>query len=57
MIGGRLNLPSDMSKAASPGGLVGWRVTGIGMLMAFVYQGLATRKPDLMPVQGHLDRM
>jgi hypothetical protein len=47
--GGVFNLPSDMSKAASPGAvLVGWLVTGIGMLMlAFVYQGLATRQPDL----------
>jgi hypothetical protein len=56
--GRRLNLPSDMSKATSPGAvLVGWRVTGIGMLMAFVHQGLATRKPGSMPAQGHLDRM
>jgi hypothetical protein len=47
--GGVFNLPSDMSKAASPGAvLVGWLVSGIGMLMlAFVYQGLATRKPEL----------
>jgi arginine:ornithine antiporter/lysine permease len=47
--GGVFNLPSDMSKAASPAAiLVGWLVTGIGMLMlAFVYQGLATRKPVL----------
>jgi amino acid transporter len=47
--GGVFNLPSDMSKAASPGAiLLGWLVTGIGMLMlAFVYQRLATRKPDL----------
>jgi arginine:ornithine antiporter/lysine permease len=47
--GGVFNLPSDMSKAASPGAiLIGWLVTGMGMLMlAFVYQGLANRKPDL----------
>jgi len=47
--GGVFNLPSDMSKAASPGAiLIGWLVTGIGMLMlAFVYQSLAVRKPDL----------
>jgi arginine:ornithine antiporter/lysine permease len=47
--GGVFNLPSDMSRASSPGAiLIGWAVTGVGMLMlAFVYQGLATRKPDL----------
>ena len=47
--GGVFNLPSDMSKAASPGAIViGWLITGFGMLMlAFVYQGLAVRKPDL----------
>ncbi|HVO00799.1 MAG TPA: arginine-ornithine antiporter [Candidatus Cybelea sp.] len=47
--GGVFNLPSDMSKAASPGAiLLGWLITGIGMLMlAFVYQSLAVRKPDL----------
>jgi arginine:ornithine antiporter/lysine permease len=28
--------------------VIGWLITGIGMLMlAFVYQSLATRKPDL----------
>ncbi|MCW2243108.1 arginine-ornithine antiporter [Azospirillum canadense] len=47
--GGVFNLPSDMSKGASPGAiLIGWFITGIGMLMlAFVYQSLAVRKPDL----------
>jgi arginine:ornithine antiporter/lysine permease len=47
--GGVFNLPSDMSGRASPGAiLIGWVVTGIGMLMlAFVYQNLATRKPKL----------
>lgn len=47
--GGVFNLPSDMSRAASPGAvMVGWVITGIGMLMlAFVYQNLANRKPDL----------
>jgi arginine:ornithine antiporter/lysine permease len=47
--GGVFNLPSDMSRSAGPGAIViGWIVTGIGMLMlAFVYQGLAMRKPDL----------
>lgn len=47
--GGVFNLPSDMSRAASPAAIViGWLITGIGMLaLAFVYQGLALRKPDL----------
>jgi arginine:ornithine antiporter / lysine permease len=49
MIGAVFNLPSDMSKAAAPGAIIiGWLITGIGMLMlAFVYQSLAIRKPDL----------
>jgi arginine:ornithine antiporter/lysine permease len=47
--GGVFNLPSDMSRGASPGAIViGWLITGVGMLMlAFVYQGLAIRKPEL----------
>jgi arginine:ornithine antiporter/lysine permease len=47
--GGVFNLPSDMSRAASPGAIIiGWIVTGVGMLMlAFVYQNLAVRKPNL----------
>jgi arginine:ornithine antiporter/lysine permease len=47
--GGVFNLPSDMSRGASPGAiLIGWIITGIGMLMlAFVYQSLALRKPEL----------
>lgn len=47
--GGVFNLPSDMSRAASPGAiLVGWIITGFGMLtLALVYQSLAIRKPDL----------
>src|SRR5262245_4417167 len=47
--GGVFNLPSDMSRGASPGAItIGWVITGIGMLMlAFVYQRLAIRKPDL----------
>ena len=47
--GGVFNLPSDMSKAASPGAIIiGWLITGLGMLMlAFVYQDLAVRKPEL----------
>ena len=47
--GGVFNLPSDMSAHASPGAIIiGWLITGIGMLMlAFVYQNLAVRKPAL----------
>jgi arginine:ornithine antiporter / lysine permease len=47
--GGVFNLPSDMSRGASPGAIIiGWIVTGIGMLtLAFVYQSLAVRKPNL----------
>jgi len=47
--GGVFNLPSDMSRGASPLAImIGWLITGIGMLMlAFVYQGLALRKPHL----------
>lgn len=47
--GGVFNLPSDMAAHASPGAIViGWCITGVGMLaLAFVYQGLAVRKPDL----------
>jgi arginine:ornithine antiporter/lysine permease len=47
--GGVFNLPSDMSAAASPGAIaIGWGITALGMMMlAFVYQGLAMRKPAL----------
>lgn len=47
--GGVFNLPSDMSRHAGPGAIIiGWLITGLGMLMlAFVYQGLALRKPNL----------
>lgn len=47
--GGVFNLPSDMSGRASPGAIIiGWLITGFGMLMlAFVYQSLAVRKPQL----------
>jgi arginine:ornithine antiporter/lysine permease len=47
--GGVFNLPSDMSRHASPGAIViGWIITAIGMLtLAFVYQDLALRKPAL----------
>src|SRR5690242_760295 len=50
MIGsGIFALPSQMAGSAAPGPLlIGWAVTGIGMLMlAFVFQTLATRKPDV----------
>jgi arginine:ornithine antiporter/lysine permease len=47
--GGVFHLPGDMSRHAAAGAIIlGWVITGIGMLMlAFVYQGLAVRKPDL----------
>jgi arginine:ornithine antiporter/lysine permease len=47
--GGVFNLPSDMSRHASPAAIIiGWIITGFGMLMlAFVYQNLAVRKPEL----------
>ena len=47
--GGVFSLPQNMAKGASPGAvLIGWLITGIGMLaLAFVYQGLSTRKPAL----------
>jgi len=50
MIGaGVFALPQNMATAASPGAtLIGWIITGIGMLaLAFVYQDLATRRPEL----------
>ncbi len=47
--GGVFSLPQNMAKGASPGAVViGWLITGVGMLaLAFVYQGLSTRKPGL----------
>lgn len=47
--GGVFNLPRDMSVGAAPGAIIlGWVITGLGMLtLAFVFQGLAVRKPDL----------
>ena len=47
--GGVFNLPRDMSSGAGAAAIIiGWLVSGIGMLMlAFVYQGLAVRKPAL----------
>ena len=50
MIGsGIFALPSQRAGSAAPGPLViGWLVTGVGMLMlAFVFQSLAQRKPDV----------
>jgi arginine:ornithine antiporter / lysine permease len=50
MIGsGIFALPSQMAGSAAPGPLViGWAITGVGMLMlAFVFQTLAARKPDV----------
>ena len=47
--GGVFSLPQNIAKGASPGAIIiGWLITGIGMLaLAFVYQGLSTRKPKL----------
>lgn len=47
--GGVFSLPGDMSSRAAPGAIIiGWAITGVGMLaLAFVYQGLSRRKPDL----------
>jgi arginine:ornithine antiporter/lysine permease len=47
--GGVFSLPQNMAKGASPAAvIIGWLITGVGMLaLAFVYQGLSTRKPKL----------
>src|SRR6476469_8200293 len=50
MIGsGIFALPSQMAASAAPGPLLlGWGITGLGMLMlAFVFQTLVARKPDI----------
>ncbi|WP_082599799.1 arginine-ornithine antiporter [Nocardioides sp. Soil777] len=50
MIGsGIFALPSQMAGSAAAGPLmIGWLITGVGMLMlAFVFQSLAQRKPDV----------
>ncbi len=50
MIGsGIFALPSQMAASAAPGPLlIGWGITGVGMLtLAFVFQTLASRKPDV----------
>lgn len=47
--GGAFALPADMAKGAGVGAIIiGWLITGIGMVsLAFVYQNLSMRKPDL----------
>lgn len=47
--GGVFSLPADMANGAGAGAImIGWLITGIGMIsLAFVYQNLAVRKPDL----------
>ena len=47
--GGIFSLPQNIAKSASAGAtLIGWLITGVGMLMlAFVFQTLANRKPKL----------
>ena len=50
MVGsGVFSLPQNMAAGAGPLAiLIGWGITAIGMLaLVFVYQSLATRKPDL----------
>lgn len=50
MIGGGIfSLPQNVAASAGPGAvLIGWAITGVGMLtLAFVFQTLANRKPDL----------
>ena len=50
MIGsGIFALPSQMAGKAAPGPLlIGWAITGVGMLtLAFVFQTLAERKPEV----------
>lgn len=50
MIGGGIfSLPQNMAAGAGAGAiLIGWAITALGMLtLAFVFQNLANRKPDL----------
>ncbi|MBP1842786.1 arginine:ornithine antiporter/lysine permease [Rhizobium petrolearium] len=50
MIGsGVFSLPQNMAAGAGPLAIIiGWAITAVGMLaLVFVYQSLATRKPDL----------
>lgn len=47
--GGAFNLAGDIALGANAGAvLIGWVITGIGIIaLAFVFQNLASRKPDL----------
>lgn len=47
--GGVFSLPQNMAAGAAPASvLIAWLITAVGMLaLAFVYQGLSTRKPNL----------
>ena len=47
--GGAFDLPGNMAKGAGTGAIIiGWTITGIGMIaLAFVYQTLSNRKPEL----------
>lgn len=50
MVGaGIFSLPQNIARSAGPGvALIGWMISGLGMLMlAFVFQNLANRKPEL----------
>lgn len=50
MVGsGVFSLPQNMAAGAGPLAiLIGWAITAVGMLaLVFVYQSLATRKPEL----------
>ena len=50
MVGsGVFSLPQNMAAGAGANAiLIGWLITGVGMLaLAFVFQGLAVRKPEL----------
>jgi arginine:ornithine antiporter/lysine permease len=50
MVGsGVFSLPQNMAADAGPTAiLIGWLITGVGMIaLAFVFQSLATRKPEL----------
>lgn len=50
MVGsGVFSLPQNMAAGAEPLAImIGWAITAVGMLaLVFVYQSLATRKPDL----------
>ncbi|MDP3899366.1 MAG: amino acid permease, partial [Mesorhizobium sp.] len=50
MVGsGVFSLPQNMAAGAAPLAIIiGWGITAVGMLaLVFVYQSLATRKPDL----------